>query len=432
MTEVFRKQLANALKTSKFRNNVYFAGGCVRDELLGRQINDIDIAVELPDGGIRLAEFLYKRKKTAEPVIYEQFGTALITMKKYKIELVMTRKESYRSHSRKPEVVFGSLKEDVMRRDFTVNSLLRRVSDGELIDLSKKGLKDLEKGIIRATSKPEIIFTEDPLRLLRAVRFAVELGFDIESDTYKQIKRQAGELQHISSERITDEFLRIMQHVNYLRGIYLLSKTGLAESFLPGTKIPSTFRIQLSDLLKSIGSPWITNTLERVSVMARIALLLYASKEPERLLEQLKLAQSDIKHIARLIQHCKKIRKSLSEGKLHTSAQFLKTSFEMEGLVDDFMDLYPLTGIFYHRRKFILLKDLTVCRSIRMSVFKLAGCRFNLTGDDLIRTFCIRGAEIGSMLSCARDYWFSHPQAGKEELLKFVQRKLVTKEKEER
>ncbi|MFO7659531.1 MAG: hypothetical protein R6V77_01340 [Candidatus Cloacimonadaceae bacterium] len=428
MTEAIRKQLAKLLRKTEFDGKVYLAGGCVRDELLGRQTNDIDLAVELPEGGIRLAEFLHKRKIAAKPVIYKQFGTALIQIGKQKIELVMTRRESYRSRSRKPEVEFGTLQQDVMRRDFTVNSLLKRISDGKLIDLSGKGLADLKKRLIRATSRPEIIFREDPLRLLRAVRFAVELDFEIEPETFTFIKKHASELQHISKERSTEEFIRILKNPAYLRGLNLLVKTNLLAAILPGLRIAALFKQPSITVPQKVKSELLKSALNRLSLNSKIALLLYSSQEPETHLKQLKLAQSEKKQIVQLINFCRKMRKSMSKNKSRSSAWFLKVTFELDNLVDAFINLYPLTGVF-HSRSNDPDFDQEVCHRVRISEFKLAGCRFNLTGDDLIRTFCIKGAEIGSMLDCAREYWFRLPQASKQELLQYLKLKTCKKKK---
>jgi len=423
VTEAIRKQLAKAIRGTEFDGKTYFAGGCVRDQILGRETNDIDITVELPDGGIRLAKLLHNQKISSKPIVYKQFGTALVQIGKHKVELVMTRRESYRSRSRKPDVEYGSLLEDVLRRDFTINSLLQRISDGQIIDLSGKGMSDLNKRLIRATSRPEIIFHEDPLRLLRAVRFAVELGFEIESETLTFIKKHATELQHISKERITDEFIRIMRQPEFLKGINLLSRTNLMQNVLPGLWISAKCKLP-EGKQRTKQSIQIKKALTRLSLNGRIALLLYSSRQPETHLKLLKLAQTEKKQIIKLIAFCRQVRGSVSKNRMRCSAWFLKTAYELDDLVDEFIRLYPLVGVF-HSRNQTFQYDIEISRRIRISEFKLAGSRFNLTGDDLIRTFCIKGAEIGVMLDCAREYWFKHPQAGKAKLLNYLNQKIV-------
>jgi len=429
LPEAISKQLFKAIKGTEFEGKVYFAGGCVRDELLGRKTQDIDITVELPEGGIRLAEYLYKQKVSTKPVIYKQFGTALVTIGNYKIELVMTRRENYRSRSRKPEVAFGTLQEDVLRRDFTINALLKSVSEGNTIDLSGMGSADLKAGVIRATSKPDIMFKEDPLRLLRAVRFAVELDFSIETKTLAQIKLQANELQNISGERISEELLRILKHPNYFKGLNLLSSTGLSAFIFQDLKTSPVFKLSQPLILSNICSPWLKPALKRLSLQSKIALIIWNAKEPAVYLKQLKLSVSDRKHIISLITLCKEVRYRLKHNKLQMPAQFLKAADEIGLFINDILDLYPLTGLFYGTGKAELGQDIAVCRSLKASVSKLKDYRFNLTGDDLIRSFCIKGAQIGLMLFRARDYWYEHPQAGREELLGYLMTKYAVKDK---
>lgn len=162
-------EIAEAITGTKFEGNTFIAGGYVRDLVMRNENSDLDIAVALPQGGIQLASFLYEKGIATKPVIFEQFGTALAEIKDNKIEFVMTRNESYRSGNRKPVTSPGTLLEDIVRRDFTINSLVMDIMTGEILDLTGNGLNDIKNGIIRATSDPDFIFSDDPLRILRAV-----------------------------------------------------------------------------------------------------------------------------------------------------------------------------------------------------------------------------------------------------------------------
>ncbi|RLC50195.1 MAG: tRNA nucleotidyltransferase, partial [Candidatus Cloacimonadota bacterium] len=195
------KKIADAIVGTEFENKTFAVGGYVRDLLMKRQTEDLDIVVNLKNGGIKLAKFLFEKGISSKPIVYENFGTAMVKIAGYQIEFVMTRRESYRDKNRKPEVEFGTLEEDVFRRDFTINSLLLNISANEILDLTGKGKSDIQNGIIRSTSDPKIIFGEDPLRMLRAVRFAVQLDFEIEKETQKGIIENASKLQFISAER---------------------------------------------------------------------------------------------------------------------------------------------------------------------------------------------------------------------------------------
>jgi len=427
MLQEIRKLLADAVQGTEFEGKVYFAGGCVRDELLGRPCTDIDVTVNLPDGGIRLADYLYQKGIASKPVIYKQFGTALVKVDGYKIELVMTRKESYRGHSRKPEVEFGSLEEDVLRRDFTVNSLLMNVSDGEIIDLSRKGLSDLRHRVIRATSNPDIIFTEDPLRLLRAVRFALELDFELEKKTRLAMRKQASALRHISRERVLSELMLIIKHPNFLRGIFLLNKTGLRSVIFPGLRLPAAFF--RAGLIKQLDSEKLHSELVKLNWRCRLALVLYASRNCGIFLSSLKLPQKDSRAIKQLVDTARDIRCQINRGLLTTSGQILKLAFQLGELLPEFLQLYPLIGVFYEKDRNTLQQDLAFCRKLKKIASELNSYRFNLTGDDLMRTFSLKGAEIGYYLDAAQDYWYEHPLAEKDELLQYIQNMIELKRK---
>jgi tRNA nucleotidyltransferase/poly(A) polymerase len=398
--------LKKAIRKTEFEGKVYFAGGCVRDEILSRQTDDIDVTVELPEGGIRLAELLYKCGVATKPIIYKQFGTALVQIGKHKTELVMTRRESYRHKSRKPEVEFGTLEEDVLRRDFTVNSLLKNVSSGEVIDLSGIALDDIKAKLIRATSAPEVIFKEDPLRLLRAVRFATVLGFEIERNTLKYIKHHASALKHISRERIADETLKIIGSVNWLKGLQLLAKTNLKRFIFPGLRLPSA--------LYSLPE-------ESYNLSIKLGLLLYSAKDATTHLKNLKLSKQDITYISKLINECKKTRRLAVKGSLQSETQLCKRAYELEPVAKDFSSLYEAAAVFSPDSNKRASQACRIVDEISRTAEQMRKHRFSLTGDDLIRTFCIKsGPKVGKLLARALAYWFKHPKADKTELLGYL------------
>lgn len=417
MLEELRQNLYAVIKDTEFEACSYFAGGCVRDELLGRQTNDIDITVELPDGGIRLAEFLYKQGLTSKPEIYKQFGTALIFWHKLKLELVMTRKESYRAKSRKPEVAFGTLLEDVLRRDFTINALLMRISDGEILDLSGNGVNDLKTKYIRATSEPEVLFKEDPLRIMRAIRFAVTLDFVVESATLSNLKEMAAELKHISRERIAEEFTKIISCTMFAKGLQLLQETGIMQVILPGMKIPTA--------IMTLPMQNYTNEakLESLSLLGRYALLFWLHNDPTKYLEILKLPKKEIESVNRLTEFCKTIRNQQKDTPLFSVAQLRRKAYWYRDILDLIIELLPLTSMFQQPEESSPAYDLELCDKLRQEAALLDTKRFSLTGDDLIRTFCSEnGSWVGEMLTQAREYWFEHPDADKTELLKYLKK----------
>jgi poly(A) polymerase len=421
MLNDLRKTLNAAIKSTEFENKVFFAGGCVRDNILGKEIKDIDLAVELPDGGILLAQYLCQKGIATNLIIYKQFGTALVTMDNLKVELVMTRKESYRYKSRKPEVAFGTLKEDVMRRDFTVNSMLMRISDGEVLDLCEMGLKDIQDGLIRATSSPEIIFKEDPLRLMRAVRFSITLDFQLEKATKKAIKNHASEIKNISSERIADELLKIIADKNFISGIQLLIKLGIKQHILPNLRISRQLFTLPEAITQINGKKLLLPSISNLTVPCRLVLLFWLCKDCEEYLKLIKLSKHDRNHVILLLSVAQMSRHAINLSSSGDIILYRKIVYLLDTYLDEFIVLYPYTGLLLASNGESQKKDLETCQKLKNTALELNKYRFNLTGEDLIKTFCIQpGPKISYMISLARDYWFGRPQADKAELLAYL------------
>jgi len=211
----------------------YTIGGYVRDLLLDRDSKDIDIVVE--GKGIDLAKSVAKRVGNPKVAIFKTYGTAMFNYKGLEIEFVGARKESYHKDSRNPIVEEGTIKEDQDRRDFTINALaisLNKDNYGELID-PFDGVKDLENKILKTPLNPDITFSDDPLRMMRGVRFASQLGFELEKETYDAIERNANRLEIITKERISVELNKIMLSTLPSVGLKLLFNTKLLHEFFP-------------------------------------------------------------------------------------------------------------------------------------------------------------------------------------------------------
>ncbi|MCF8381678.1 MAG: CCA tRNA nucleotidyltransferase [Bacteroidales bacterium] len=212
---------------------IYVIGGFVRDCLLGNPGKDIDIVVE--GSGIDFARKLGAKLGHIKVNYFKNFGTAMFKYEGIEFEFVGARKESYSRNSRKPVVENGSLKDDQDRRDFTINAMafsLNKSDFGELID-PFNGLKALDDRIIRTPLDPDKTFSDDPLRMLRAIRFATRLDFDIDEDCYKSIYKNRERLKIISSERISDELNKIILTKKPSRGFKMLESTGLLQIFFP-------------------------------------------------------------------------------------------------------------------------------------------------------------------------------------------------------
>ena len=210
----------------------FVIGGFVRDAFLGRPSKDIDIVVE--GSGIALAKRVGKIVGS-KVAVYSNFGTAMLHYKGVEVEFVGARKESYDRNSRKPVVEDGTLEEDQQRRDFTVNALalsLQREDYGSLVD-PFGGIRDLHNGLLRTPLDPDTTYSDDPLRMIRAIRFATQLSFTIVPESFEAIKRNKERLDILSLERINEELNKILLSPKPSVGFLLLEESGLLEKILP-------------------------------------------------------------------------------------------------------------------------------------------------------------------------------------------------------
>ncbi len=210
----------------------YIIGGYVRDSLLKRASKDIDIVVE--GSGIELAQKVAAKIGT-NVTVFKNFGTAMLKWKDLEIEFVGARKESYRANSRKPIVEDGSLKDDQLRRDFTINALAFSLQKEDFGNLSDpfNGIQDLQDGLIKTPLEPDTTYSDDPLRMLRAIRFASQLSFTIVPESLESISKNNKRIKILSQERINEEINKILLSPKPSVGFYLLEQTGLLQFILP-------------------------------------------------------------------------------------------------------------------------------------------------------------------------------------------------------
>jgi poly(A) polymerase len=232
MLERALRRLREGLSGTPYEGKVYLVGGYVRDKLLGRPLpSDVDLVLE--GDALQLAQFLYERGIADHPpVTYPRFGTAMVHVGELTVELVTARAESYHDTSRKPaKVEPATLYDDALRRDFTVNTLLENLHTGEIVDPLGIGLSDLQAKLLRTPRDPHETFYEDPLRMLRAVRFTVQLGFTLDPAAAQAIREQAERLKIVSIERIQTEFTRLMDSPQAAAGLQMLLEMGLLSQF---------------------------------------------------------------------------------------------------------------------------------------------------------------------------------------------------------
>ncbi len=211
----------------------YVVGGYVRDLMLGRHSKDIDFLTV--GSGIEVAQEVARTLRGSHLAVYRNFGTAQVKNRKYELEFVGARKESYDRSSRKPIVEDGTLEDDISRRDFTINAMALCVNGdrfGELVDFYD-GVRDLSERVIRTPLDPDITFSDDPLRMMRAIRFATQLDFTILPETFEAIRRNASRITIISKERVMDELMKIMRSPRPSIGWRLLLQSGLLRLIFP-------------------------------------------------------------------------------------------------------------------------------------------------------------------------------------------------------
>lgn len=238
-----------AAAADEMSQETYVIGGFVRDLFLHRPSKDIDIVTL--GSGIELAENVASKLKPRPKVsVFKNFGTAQLKYRNFDVEFVGARKESYRNDSRKPIVENGSLEDDQNRRDFTINALalgLNHHNFAKLVD-PFGGLKDIEHKIIRTPLDPAITFSDDPLRMMRAIRFSTQLGFEIEVKTLQAIAANRERIKIVSAERISDELNKIMLSEKPSVGFKLLEETGILQLIFPELQ-----KMKGVDVVKGIG-----------------------------------------------------------------------------------------------------------------------------------------------------------------------------------
>ena len=237
------KKLEKWLTGTIFDGKVYYVGGCVRDLILGKPVKDIDIVVEMENGGLMLANYLTVKDGSwvmdKNPVVFETYGTAKFEFRKdpncagIEIECVQTRKEQYHKDSRNPDTAYGTIQEDAMRRDLTINAMYYNITKGEICDFTGKGLLDLSTQVIRTPCDPDITFNDDPLRILRVIRFSTRFGWGINKDTWLGMIKNAHRINIISQERITDEISKIICTDNPSVGIRKMLYCGILHRVMP-------------------------------------------------------------------------------------------------------------------------------------------------------------------------------------------------------
>ena len=453
--------LSKMVKRSPFKGKVYIAGGYVRDVVRGANPKDIDLVVAMPEGGIKFAEWLTKKigvyKRGSNPVVYPKFGTAKFMMKgvthngqdlsDLDIEAVMTRKEQYRPGDRKPDVSPGTLKQDVERRDFTVNSLLKDLTTGEIKDLTGQGKADIKKGVVRTPLDPDVIFSEDPLRMLRAIRFTVKYGWDLPFFMIKSIKRNARKINNISNERIRDELDKMLVTKRPKQAMRLLKITGLLQHVMPEVealagvkqgkyhtkdvwnhsldvleKVPPVLTKRLGALLHDVGKKATQQIVDddvhfytHEKVGAKLA---------GAILKRLKYPGDIIKRVTTSIEHHMRLKRSGDEGEIISDKALRKVKRTIGDHLEDLLDIMDADNK-SHSSKSTQGKQIA---GIKMRLKDLEDIpvptKLPITGKDLIAMGLKPGPKFKKLLGKVQDAVDANPNLTKQQAMGIIKKEL--------
>ncbi|MCM1309824.1 MAG: hypothetical protein NC301_02220 [Bacteroides sp.] len=235
---IVREWLRDLIEGTQWEGHVFAVGGCCRDEITGHEIKDLDLAVDLPDGGVKFARWLIKQHQTlGRPIFFLKYGTAKIRLRRFpddEIELVQTRREQYtKETSRCPEVCYGTIEEDCFRRDFTVNSLYYDITRRLTVDITGKGIEDMHSGLLRTPLDPDMTFNDDPVRILRGLRFANRFNWRIDPPVYQALLRHIHRLEIVSRERVHSELCKMLNGPDPVGAMESLRETGALSIMIP-------------------------------------------------------------------------------------------------------------------------------------------------------------------------------------------------------
>lgn len=406
--ELLLKKIRMAVAETPFEGNIFIAGGFVRDMIIHRPSKDIDIVVANNglNGGIKFAEFLHEKLNSTNPVIFERFGTAQIVVEGIEIETVATRKESYNFIDRKPEVIDGTIEDDVRRRDFTVNSLLWDICNEKVIDLLN-GIDDINNKIIRTTSNPELIFSEDPLRIMRAIRFASQLGFDIETETFTAIKNSVNWLNNISLERIRDEFSKILISDNVSKGLELLKESRILAFLEPA----------FNDIQNNWGSILDVVNKSKSNIEHRLTALFHDMDEvvAKNFMKKFKFTNAQIELVNIVI-----VGQRLFDNNLNFDPKQIRKFANSFG-----------------KDKLLFLMDLVFAKNVNIEAVenlkdfierdKIVNNNITLpfTGKDIMSRFNLKsGLKIGELINLVKDKLFENPDLSEEDMWNLIEQAL--------
>lgn len=378
-------RLAELLKGTKFESHVFAVGGSVRDYVMRSEIKDIDLVIDIENGGISLAEYLSCANKLAyPPVVYPTYGTCMFRLSDFpdvELEAVHTRGEQYHDrNSRNPETHFAGIDEDCVRRDLTINALYYDIFRRRVLDPTGRGLSDIENHIVRTSNRnPYVVFDDDPLRILRVIRFAAKYGWKISESTYNAMSEYKDRLGIISRERVTQEFVNMLNTDNPHLAMETVCELGLWECVTGADMTPGMCSAAVSALRECAkdGRPLYT----------KLAVIYHAfdGRCVYDILHRLKFSNTDAKNVSKLVAHLHDFDTDCSDRQVRLSQVKFRSNrfYEL---------LYAMLALDTPNARIAM-------RKTRTKVCNMFGYRLPLDGNDIIKELGIEsGAEVGAIL----------------------------------
>lgn len=398
------KTLAGLLAGTKFEHHVFAVGGSVRDYVMGSEIKDIDLVADIEDGGIELAEHLHVSGHLAyPPVIYPTYGTCMFRLKKFpdvELEAVHTRGEQYHDrNSRNPQTHFSDIRDDSIRRDLTINALYYDIFSGDVLDPTGKGLDDIHNEVIRTSNEnPNIVFDDDPLRILRVIRFSAKYGWRIEETTYTAMSRYKDRLSIISRERITQEYVNMLNTKNPHFAMGNVSSLGLWD-VVTGAEMTDRMKKNVTKALFECAK-------DDRPLYTKLAVIY--NEFDERcvydILHKLKFSNTDAKNVSKLIGHLHDFDTDCSDKNIRlTQVRFRRARF--------YELVWAMQALGMENANIVFRKTNT-------SVCDMFGYKLPLDGNDIINELGIgSGAMVGVILDEMLHVVCENPLVTRDELL---------------
>lgn len=446
------KLIQESIKGTAFENHVFLVGGCVRDLLLKIPCKDVDICVDIKNGGMLFANYMAMKHQCyvagTNPVVFETYGTAKFQLYKNEelkdidIECVQTRKEQYHKESRNPDTVYGTIQEDAKRRDLTINSLYYNISTEKVHDYNN-GLDDLVNQVIKTPTDPDITFNDDPLRILRVIRFSTRFGWGIEKNTWLGMVKNAHRIKIISQERISDEISKILLCEKPSIGIRKMYYCGILHRVMPDiydttyafeSKNPMVSTFDHTMNVVDTVQPYLENRLAALfHDVGRIITGRRRDVNPDKFSAE--VAADDLKamkfpnYVIKTVETAIKFHRGFAvyaDGVLPPDKKirkFINLTGEDLGATVDLMNANNLHCT-YDKKKRQVLDILNRIEEME-DAEKAANVKLPINGNDIMKEFKIKGGpNIGILLEAVKDAYFENPNMTKDEAFEIVENKL--------